>query len=147
MDSSKTLELEILITISQNKNVPICHFQYMFEHKWKIYSPRFDELITDKLLVAAKPLVGLPYYELSSEGKSRIAELIEQRELDIASRVLQLQSEKTAPALTWKTIRARVNAAIHVWKPSEKLAGAEHRSDFASLKSWIRRSKLIPHEA
>ncbi len=41
MDNSKTLELEILITISQNKNVPTYYFHHLSEHKWKIYSPRF----------------------------------------------------------------------------------------------------------
>jgi hypothetical protein len=147
MDNSKTLELEILITISQNKNVPIYHFQHLFEHKWKIYYPKFKELQSEEVFSATTPITGLRSYELTSKGKSRITELIEQRESEISARLTTLQHQRTASALNWKTVRARLNSVIHLWAPSVKSAGANHRSNLDNLKAWIKRSKLIPHKA
>src|SRR6266700_1719989 len=102
MDNTKNLELEILITISQNKNIPIYHFHHLFEHKWKLYNTRFNELISDGVFNTATPITGLPYYELTSKGKSRIAELIEQRESEISARLMQIQEERTSHAIHWK---------------------------------------------
>jgi len=120
MDNSKNLELEILITISQNKNVPIYHFHHLFEHKWKTYNPRFSQLMSDGVLNTAKPITGMPYYELTSKGKSRIAELIEQRESEIADRLSQMQHSRTANSMNWKTARARLHSLVHMWVPAEK---------------------------
>jgi hypothetical protein len=147
MDNSKTLELEILITISQNKNVPIYHFEHLFEHKWKIYYPRFKELLSDEVFSATTPITGLRSYELTSKGKSRIAELIELRESEIAARLSQLQDQRTASALNWKTVRTWLNSVIHLRMPSGKMADTEQRSDYDKLKSSIRNSKLVPHKA
>jgi len=147
MDNSKTLELEILITISQNKNVPIYHFEHLFEHKWKIYYPRFKELLSDEVFSATTPITGLRSYELTSKGKSRIAELIELRESEITARLSQLQLQRTASALNWKTVKARLNSVIHLWIPSGKMAASEPPSDYDKLKTWIRHAKPVPHKA
>lgn len=120
MDNSKTLELEILITISQNKNVPIYHFQHLFEHKWKTYYPKFKELQSEEVFSATTPITGLRSYELTSKGKSRITELIDQRESEITARLSQLQHQRTASALNWKTVKARLHSAIHLWAPQKK---------------------------
>jgi hypothetical protein len=124
MDSRKSLELEILITISQNKQVPACHFQHLFEHKWKLYHPRFNELISEGVFNAAKPITGMPYYELTSKGKLRIAELIELRESEVSARLLQIQNEKSVSTPYWKTVKTRLNSVLHFWAPSEKPAGS-----------------------
>ena len=147
MDNSKTLELEILITISQNKNVPIYHFQHLFEHKWKIYYPRFKELLSDDVFSETSPITGLRSYELTSKGKSRIAELIEQRESDITARLSQLQKQRTTTVLNWKMLKARLNSAIHLWSPQEKMAHTQPPSDYAKLKAWIRHAKPTPSKA
>jgi hypothetical protein len=147
MDNSKTLELEILITISQNKNVPIYHFHHLFEHKWKTYNPRFSELISDGVFNTATPITGLPYYELTSKGKSRITELIEQRESEIAARLSTMQQERTATAMSWKTVRARIHSLVHLWAPAGKTASPEPRSDYDKIKVWVKESKLTPHKA
>ena len=147
MDSSKTLELEILITISQNKNVPIYHFEHLFEHKWKTYYPRFKELLSDEVFSATTPITGLRSYELTSKGKSRIAELIDQRESEITARLSQLQQQRTESALNWKTVRARLNSVIHMWIPAGKMTASEPPSDYNKLKSWIRQAKHIPQKA
>ena len=147
MDNSHTLELEILITISQNKNVPTYHFHHLFEHKWKTYNPRFSELRSDGVFNTATPITGLPYYELTPKGKSRIAELIEQRESEISDRLLQIQSQRTAAAFNWKAVKVRLYAAIHLWAPAEKATHSQRRSDFDKLKARIRETKLIPHKA
>jgi hypothetical protein len=107
VENNKTSDLEILITISQNKNVPIYHFQYLFEQKWKIYYPRFNELISEELFISTTPIVGLPSYELTSKGKSRLIDLIEQRESDITARLSHLQNQRASYGVNWKTIIAR----------------------------------------
>ena len=147
MDNSKTLELEILITISQNKNVPIYHFQHLFEHKWKIYYPRFKELLSDGVFCETTPITGMRSYQLSSKGKSRITELIEQRESEISSRLSRLQQQRTDHAFNWKTLRARLNSVIHVGSSSGKMAIPDSRSDYDKLKSLIRPSKPMPQKA
>ena len=147
MDNSKTLELEILLTISQNKNVPIYHFQHLFEHKWKIYYPRFKELLSDEVFSTTTPITGMRSYELTSKGKSRITELIEQRESEISARLSQLQHERTASVLNWKTVKARLSSVIHIWAQSGKVAASEPPSDYNKLKSWIRQAKTVPHKA
>ncbi|HLA58832.1 MAG TPA: hypothetical protein VK622_08725 [Puia sp.] len=120
MDNSSTLELEILITISQNKNVPIYHFQHLFEHKWKTYYPRFKELLSDEVFSATTPITGMRSYELTSKGKSRITELIEQRESDITDRLSKLQRQRTDTSLNWKTVRARLHSLVHLLAPTGK---------------------------
>ena len=147
MDNSKTLELEILLTISQNKNVSIYHFQHLFEHKWKIYYPRFKELLSDEVFSTTTPITGMRSYELTSKGKSRITELIEQRESEISARLSQLQNQRTAPALNWKTVRARLSSVIHLWAQSGKAADSVPHSDYDKLKTWIRQVKPEPHKA
>ena len=147
MDNSHTLELEILITISQNKNVPTYHFHHLFEHKWKSYNPRFNELMSDGVLNTATPITGLPYYELTPKGKSRIAELIEQRESEISARLMQIQEQRTAPVMNWKSVMARIHAITHIWAHTEKSAQPERHSDYNKLKTRIGESKLIPHKA
>ena len=147
MDNSKTLELEILITISQNKNVPIYHFQHLFEHKWKLYYPRFKELLSDDVFSATAPITGMRSYELTSKGKSRITELIEQRESEINDRMSRLKLQRTDAAFNWKTLKARLSSVIHLWAPSGKMANSEHRSDLDKIKSWISQDKPVPHKA
>ncbi len=53
MDNTKTMELEILIAISQNRKVPTHQFYQHFEHKWKLYSSAFDELLSEGLFATA----------------------------------------------------------------------------------------------
>lgn len=144
MDNSETLELEILITISQNKNVPIYHFQHLFEHKWKIYYTRFKELQSDEVFTATTPITGMRSYELTSKGKSRITELIEQRESEINDRLSRLQNHQTATAFNWKTLIARLSSAMNLWAPSGKM---ERRPDYDKIKSWVSHAKPIPHKA
>ena len=147
MDNSKTLELEILITISQNKNVPTYSFHHLFEHKWKIYSPRFKELMSEEVFSTTTPITGMPYFELTSKGKTRITDLIELRESEISARLLQIQDQRTNSALSWKTVKARLNSVIHLWAPAGKMAHSEHHSDYDKLKNWIREAKPVPSKA
>jgi hypothetical protein len=147
MDNSKTLELEILITISQNKNVPIYHFHHLFEHKWKTYHSRFQELMSDEVFNTTTPITGLPYYELTSKGKSRITDLIEQRESDISAGLMQIQHRRPVTVLSWKRVRATLQSVVHMWAPLNKTADTEPRSDYHKLKDWARHSKPLPHKA
>jgi hypothetical protein len=150
MDNIKNLDLEILITISQNKHVPTCHFQHLFEHKWRLYHTRFNELISDGDFNAATPITGMPYYELTSKGKNRITELIEQRESEVSERLMQLQQQRAATTPYWKIVKARWQSVIHMWKSPEK-AEKERRSDYDNVKEWISSarpvSQKVPHKA
>jgi hypothetical protein len=146
MDNSKTLELEILITISQNKNVPTCHFQHLFEHRWKQYHARFSELISEGVFNAATPITGMPYYELTSKGKTRITELIEQREAEVSERLLQLQQPGPSATPYWKTVKARIQSAVHMWTSPEKATGKERRSDYDNVKDWLIRTRPMAHK-
>lgn len=143
MDNSKNLDLEILITISQNKHVPTCHFQHLFEHKWKLYHTRFNELISDGAFNTATPITGMPYYELTSKGKNRITELIEQRESEVSERLLQLQQQRATTTPYWKTVKARLQLVIHMWT-SPEIAGKGRRSDYDSVKERLRRFRPMP---
>lgn len=119
MDNITNLELEILITISQNKNVPTSQFCYLFEHKWKIYQPRLNELVSDGVINATAPITGMRFYQLSSKGKSRLGELIEQRERNIQACQSHVKLKKPATTLDWKNVKAMMNSIIHFGVSSE----------------------------
>ena len=93
MDNRTTQELEMLITVSQNKKVPATDFRYLLEHKWKSYSVQFNELESEGLFKISTPLPGteISIYELTAKGKIRITELLEKREQEIDLRLIQLK--------------------------------------------------------
>ncbi len=119
MDNITNLELEILITISQNKNVHTSHFCYLFEHKWKIYQSRLNELVSEGVIKTTRPTTGMQFYQLSGEGKCRLGELIEQRERNIQDGLLRLKQRKPATTLDWKNVKAMLSSIIHFGVPSE----------------------------
>src|SRR5580765_4184215 len=94
MDIIKSLELDILITISQNKKVPSERFNQIFEDKWKRYSARFDELKPEGLFKVAVQNPKLTSYELTNKGYSRMMELVNVRNEEVAIRALQLSQNK-----------------------------------------------------
>jgi len=89
----------------------------------------------------------MPYFELTSKGKTRITDLIELRESEISARLLQMQDQRTNSVLSWKTVKARLNSVIHLWAPAGKMAHSEHHSDYDKLKNWIREAKPVPSKA
>ncbi len=119
MDNIINLELEILITISQNKNVPTSHFCNLFEHKWKIYQPRLNELVSDGVINTTTPITGMQFYELSGKGKCRLGELIELRETNIKACQSRIKQKKPATTLDWKNVKAMMNSIIHFGVSSE----------------------------
>ena len=119
MDNITNLELEILITISQNKNVPTSHFCSLFEHKWKIYQPRLNELVSDGVINTTAPSTGMQFYQLSGKGKCRLGDLIEQRESNIKAGLSHVKQKKPATTLDWKNVKAMMNSIIHFGVSSE----------------------------
>jgi hypothetical protein len=120
MDNSNTLELEILIAVSQNRGIPTHQFSQLFENKWKLYDTAFNELTPEKLF-DVQTIDGTPVYELTGKGKRRITELIEQREKEIAVRILHLKNERPLPVPGRKSLLALLNSIAHFWVPSKKI--------------------------
>ena len=50
MEQAKNLELEILLTLRNNKTVPTRKFHELFEQDWNLYRSKFNELIVKKFL-------------------------------------------------------------------------------------------------
>jgi hypothetical protein len=119
MDNITNLELQILITVSQNKNVPTTNFCHLFEHKWKIYQSRLSELVSDGVIDTTTPITGIQFYQLSSKGKWRLGELIEQRERNIQACQSHVKQKKPATTLDWKNVKAMMNSIIHFGVSSE----------------------------
>jgi hypothetical protein len=124
MDNIKTLELEILIVVRQNRKVSTHHFYKLFEHRWKLYDSKFNELATEGLFETVA-IEGMPVYELTSKGKVRISELIEQREKDITIRLLHLKQISPMPARGWKSAMAFLNSILHFWVSSQKMIDSD----------------------
>jgi hypothetical protein len=131
MDNINTLELEILITVRQNKNVSTCHFHHLFEHKWKLYQSRFDELLSGGVFEIVTPLTGVSIYNLTGKGQSRIKELLDQREERIAIRLAQSKQRMPIIYTSWKTLTTWINSVLHLPGPTANFANSKPKSDFS----------------
>ncbi len=120
MYNLKSLELDLLITVSQQRRVPTHEFARLFEHNREFYEAAMNELVPEKLF-EVRTIDDIPVYELTPKGKYRITELIEQRETEIAVRILHLKQEKPVPAPGWKTVMGLINSIAHAWMPSKKM--------------------------
>jgi hypothetical protein len=121
MENSKTLELEILITVRQNKKVPTRDFNKLFEHNWNLYDSKFNQLIIEGLFLPVR-IADLPVYQLTRRGKTRIAELLEQREREITIRLIHLKQLSQTPFRGRKSAMAVFNSIAHFWISSQKIA-------------------------
>jgi hypothetical protein len=139
MDNRTTQELEMLITVSQNKKVPATDFRYLLEHKWKSYSVQFNDLESEGLFKISTPLPGteISIYVLTAKGKMRITELLEKREQEIDLRLIQLKQGKPQTFHGWKSIFAQTNAHIHRPSHKFKIPNTALKSDFNRIKSWF----------
>jgi predicted transcriptional regulator len=120
MDNVKSLELEILIVVRQNRSVSIHDFYKLFELRWKFYNSKFNELVTEGLLETVT-IAGLPVYELTSKGKVRITDLIGQRERDVTIQLLVLKQKRHVTARAWKSAMASLHSIFHAGLPHKKL--------------------------
>jgi len=95
MDNNTNLELEILITLSQNRKIASREFSQLFEDRWNRYDTKFQELLPCGLFEEVINS-GVKVYALTDKGKIRITDLIDQRE----SQLLRLApvEKKKAPA-------------------------------------------------
>jgi len=121
MENSKTLELEILITVRQNRKVPTRDFYKLFEHKWNLYDTKFNQLIIEGLFLPVR-IGDQPVFQLTSRGKTRIAELLELREREITVRLLHLKQPSQSPSRSRKSAIAVLNSIVHFWISSQKIA-------------------------
>ena len=110
MDTIKSLELDILITISQNKKVPSEKFSQLFEDKWRLYSSRFDDLKPEGLFKLKVQNEILTSYELTSKGNIRMMELVNVRNEEIEIRAIQLSQIKPVMIVPgWKILLGVIN--------------------------------------
>ena len=139
MDNRTTQELEMLITVSQNKKVPAINFRHLVEHKWKSYCVQFSELESEGLFKISNPFPGteISIYELTTKGKMRITELLEKREQEIDLRLIQLRQIKPQPFHGWKSLLVQISAHIHPPAPEMKIQNTGLKSDYSRIKSWF----------
>lgn len=124
MDNNKNLELEILITMRQNKKVPIDRFCNLFEHGWILYHTKFNQLMMEGLFVPVQ-IADLSVYQLTPAGKARIAQLVEQREREITVRLLHLRHFERKRSGIGKSAMALLNSIVHFRILPQKIAGSE----------------------
>src|ERR1700730_17152238 len=86
MDQAKRLELEILLTVRNNRNVPSRKFHELFEQDWNLYRSKFNELIIKKFLKVSTQIPEICVFELNSKGEDRIDELLTERAREIESK-------------------------------------------------------------
>ncbi len=110
MEIIKSLELDLLITISQNKKVPYEKFYQIFEDKWKLYSSRFDELKPKGLFKVSIQSSELTSYELTGKGKLRMMDLVNVRNYEIEIRSIQrIQNKPVMIFPGWKILTGLLN--------------------------------------
>jgi len=129
MDTFKSRELDILITISQNKKVPTEKFNQLFENKWSLYVSRFDDLKPAGLFRVSVQNPELTVYELTNKGNSRMMELLNIRTEEIQIRLIQLQNNKqdlTVPG--WKIYSGILNLLKGVSLNSKGIPTPEPKS-------------------
>ena len=110
METIKSRELDILITISQNNKVPVEKFNQLFDNKWSLHVSRFDELKLEGLFRVSVQNPELTIYELTNKGNTRMMELLNVRTEEIEIRLIQLQKNKwelTVPG--WKIYSGILN--------------------------------------
>lgn len=90
MELIKSLELEILLTLRNNKAVPVSKFSDLFEQHWNKYQTRFNELKIKGLFKISTQIPGICTYELNRLGDQRIMELLTERAKEIETRLSQL---------------------------------------------------------
>ena len=110
MEIIKSLELDILITISQNKKVPAEKFCWLFDDKWILYSSIMDYLKPEGLFRVSIQNPELSSYELTSKGNTRMMELVNVRNEEIRIKLLQLKQNKPRIIVPgWKTLLGALN--------------------------------------
>lgn len=85
MEQAKSLELEILLTVRNNKTVPTRKFHELFEQDWNLYRSKINELIVQKFLKISTQVTGICVFELNSKGEYRIEELLSESAREIES--------------------------------------------------------------
>ena len=85
MEQAKSLELEILLTVRNNKTVPTRKFHELFDQDWNLYRSKINELIVQKFLKISIQVPGICVFELHSKGEYRIDELLNESARDIES--------------------------------------------------------------
>jgi hypothetical protein len=85
MEQAKSLELEILLAVRNNKRVPARKFHELFEQDWNLYRSKIHELIVQEFLKISTQGQGICVFRLSSKGEYRMDELLTERAREIES--------------------------------------------------------------
>jgi hypothetical protein len=86
MEKSEQMELEILISIRNNPNIPVDEFYKIFDCRWTTYRVFMGVLYNKELFSISRHelIPGLNRFELTCTGKGREAELLQERDREIA---------------------------------------------------------------
>ena len=86
MGKSEQMELEILIAIRDNPNIPVDEFYKIFDCNWPIYKVSLGDLYNQGLLIITRheTIPGLNRLELTGTGKCRESELLQERSNDLS---------------------------------------------------------------
>ena len=76
MEQAKSLELEILLTVRNNKTVPTRIFHQLFEQDCNLYRSKINELIIQKFVRISAQEPGTCVFELNPKGEYRIDEFL-----------------------------------------------------------------------
>ncbi len=105
MELIKSLELEILLTLRNNKAVPVSKFSDLFEQNWNRYQSGFNELKAKGLFKVSTRIPGICTYELNRQGDHRIMELLTERAKEIETRLSQFNEiQRKTPDLRRNTL-------------------------------------------
>jgi hypothetical protein len=94
MGQAKTLELNILLALRNNKTVPIRKVHELFDQDWSLYRSKFNELIIKSFFKISTEIPGICTFELNQKGNDRINELLIERAKEIEIRLSQLNEIK-----------------------------------------------------
>jgi hypothetical protein len=105
MEKSEQMELEILISIRNNPNIPVDEFYKIFDCNWTIYRVFMGVFYNKGLFIISRHEVipGLNRFELTWKGKCREKELLEERSKKI-SKSLSEQKKTKKPRAAAQTI-------------------------------------------
>jgi hypothetical protein len=101
MGKSEQIELEVLIAIRNNQNIPVDEFYKIFDCNWPIYRMSMGDLYNKGLLIITRHEIipGLNRLQLTGTGKCREMELLQELSNDL-SKILS-EPKKTKKSRTF----------------------------------------------
>ncbi len=94
------MELEILLTLKNNKVVPIRKVPELFDHNWDRYRAKFNELMIKRYFKISTQIPGICNFELNKKADDRIAALVTDRAREIKIKLSRLNENRYRKTLS-----------------------------------------------